>query len=126
MMKVMKQITKPSFDFENKYSEQYQIIAGVDEVGRGALAGPIVAAAVVFKKYDSVINDLVEINDSKIVPAVMRLNLDELIKIKAYDFAIGQVSSLEIDKYGIGAANVMAFERALNGLKKCEFALIDG
>ena len=41
----MKQITKPSFDFENKYSEQYQIIAGVDEVGRGALAGPSWALA---------------------------------------------------------------------------------
>jgi len=122
----MKETNKPNFDFEKKYLEQYGIIAGVDEVGRGALAGPIVAAAVVFQKYDSIIGELIEINDSKVVQAVKRLKLDELIKIKANDFAIGQISASEIDKYGIGAANVMAFEKALRGLKKCDFALIDG
>lgn len=122
----MMQATKPNFDFEKKYLEQYGIIAGVDEVGRGALAGPIVAAAVVFARYESIISLLGDINDSKVVPALKRLELDELIKSKAKDFSIGQVSASEIDKYGIGAANVMAFEKALRNLKKCDYALIDG
>jgi len=122
----MKQTTKPSFDFEKKYLEQYAVIAGVDEVGRGALAGPIVAAAVVFNKYDKVIKDLSEVNDSKILSALKRLELDELIKSKAIDFSIGVVEAKEIDKFGIGAANVMAFEKAIKGLKKCDYSFIDG
>ena len=52
----MKQLIKPNFEYEKKYLEQYVVIAGVDEVGRGALAGPIVAAAVVFEKYDKIRN----------------------------------------------------------------------
>lgn len=122
----MKEFVKPNFNFEKKYLEQYTFIAGVDEVGRGALAGPIVAAAVIFNKYDKVIKSLDGVNDSKILSAPKRLELDELIKIKANDFSIGVVGPEEIDKYGIGAANVMAFDRALRGLKKCDFALIDG
>ena len=126
MMKVMKTNPKPTFDFEKKYIEQYNNISGVDEVGRGALAGPIVAAAVVFNKYDKIIKALDGVNDSKILSASKRLELDELIKIKAKYFALGIVDSQEIDKHGIGAANIMAFDRALKGLPRCDFALIDG
>lgn len=122
----MKEFVKPNFNFEKKYLEQYTFIAGVDEVGRGALAGPIVAAAVIFDKYDKVIKSLDGVNDSKILSAPKRLELDELIKMRAKDFSIVTVGPEEIDKYGIGAANVMAFDRALRGLKKCDFALIDG
>lgn len=122
----MKKINKPNFEFEKKYSEQYNCIAGVDEVGRGALAGPIVAAAVVFDKYEKIIKLLDGVNDSKLLSALKRLELDELIKSKAKSFSIGVVGPDEIDKFGIGAANVMAFERAIKGIKKCDFALIDG
>lgn len=126
MMKVMKEYAKPNFNFEKRHSEQYKFIAGVDEVGRGALAGPIVAAAVVFDRYDKIITALNGVNDSKILSALKRLEMDELIKSKARDFSIGIVTPEEIDKYGIGAANVMAFERALKGINECNFALIDG
>lgn len=121
-----KYLQKPTFVFENKYLDQYNIIAGVDEVGRGALAGPIVAAAVIFEEYDDIIKKLNGVNDSKILSAPKRLELDEIIKASAKDFSLGIVSSEEIDKYGIGSANVMAFDRALKGLKKCDLALIDG
>ena len=126
MIKVVKQLIKPTFEIENKFSIQYRYISGIDEVGRGALAGPIVAAAVIFDKYEKVISLLSEINDSKILSAPKRLELDELIKTKAKDFSLGIVDSGEIDKFGIGSANVMAFDRAIKGLKKCDFALIDG
>lgn len=116
----------PNFGYEINYSKKKFFIAGVDEVGRGSLAGPIVAAAVVFNQYDKVIKYLLNINDSKILSPTKRLEFDELIKLKATDFSIGIVEAFEIDKYGIGSANVMAFQRALNGLKKCDFVLIDG
>ncbi|MCL5411011.1 MAG: ribonuclease HII [Patescibacteria group bacterium] len=117
----------PTFEYELKYSmNKKAIIAGVDEVGRGALAGPIVAAAVVFKNYEKIIQELSGINDSKILTPTKRLEYDELIKSKACNFAIGLVDASEIDHYGIGSANVMAFQRALDGLEKCNFVLIDG
>jgi len=126
-LELMIKRTNPNFENEQKHDgDGNKAIAGVDEVGRGSLAGPIVAAAVVFKKYEKVVLDLAEVNDSKILSPVKRLELDELIKTKASDFSIGIVEASEIDRYGIGSANVMAFQRALNGLKKCDFVLIDG
>jgi ribonuclease HII len=124
----VKTILSPNFEYEKQFccGKDGFCIAGIDEVGRGALAGPIVAAAVVFQKYDEILSGLDGVNDSKILSAPRRLELDELIKIKAADFAIGVVDSHEIDKFGIGAANIMAFDRAIKGLKKCDFALIDG
>ncbi len=116
----------PNFEYEIKFSSKYAVIAGVDEVGRGALAGPIVAAAVVFKKYDKIISLLQGINDSKILSPTKRLEFDELIKSKAEDFGIGKVESVEIDHFGIGAANIIAFQRALKNIKRCDFVLIDG
>lgn len=116
----------PTFEYEIEHMKNEKVVAGVDEVGRGALAGPIVAAAVVFEKYEEIINNLIGINDSKVLSPTKRLEYDELIKSKASDFSIGIVEACEIDKYGIGFANVMAFQRALKGLKKCDFVLIDG
>lgn len=117
---------KPNFNFEIEFSKQYGVVAGVDEVGRGALAGPIVASAVVFSNYSKIKKSIGKIRDSKILTPPEREVLDKIIRSEAADFAIGEVSVEEIDKFGIGAANVMAFKRALDGLKKCDFALIDG
>lgn len=116
----------PSFKCEKVSSKQYGVVAGVDEVGRGALAGPLVAAAVVFDKYDKVSKELKEIRDSKILTANKRFILDSIIKAIAVEYSFGVVSSQEIDAYGIGAANVLVFQRALDGLKECNHALIDG
>lgn len=117
---------KPNFDLELQFrNEKIKIIAGIDEVGRGALAGPIVAGAVVFANYDD-LDSLNEINDSKKLTAKKREELDALIKKLSADYAIGVVEAEEIDKIGIGAANIVAFKRALDQLRKCDLALIDG
>ena len=118
---------KPSFNLEINLSVNNQIIAGVDEVGRGCLAGPIVAAAVVFSDYEKVIQKLLEVNDSKKITENKRIELDLLIRKTALSYGIGQISVESINKIGIGAANVLAFKTALDNLKnRCNIALIDG
>ncbi len=126
MARKKKKIKKPTFQLEIEYSNDQRIIAGVDEVGRGCIAGPIVAAAVVFDRYEKVIKKLKEINDSKILTAKKRKELNKIILNNASDYGIGQAEVWEIDKFGIGAANIMAFKRALDNLKNCDLALIDG
>ena len=113
----------PSLKYEIDLMEQgHEVVAGVDEVGRGALAGPIVAATVVL----DVSNIDSGILDSKKLTAKKREKLNKQILKTAKDVGIGEVSNIEIDKLGIGAANVLAFSRALHKLKNVDFALIDG
>jgi len=118
----------PDFTFERKIKKNYRVpaVAGVDEVGRGALAGPLVAAAVILdtgKKSEEVLR---EVNDSKVLTSKKREKLSELIKEYALDYSVGIVEVEEIDYFGVGAANILAFKRALDGLSLCQFALIDG
>lgn len=101
-------------------------IAGVDEVGRGALAGPLVAAAVVFDQNNTVEMDLWGVTDSKRLTSKQREELVPKIKSLASNFAFGIISVEEVDRWGVGAANVMAFKRALDGLGEVDLALIDG
>lgn len=122
---------RPTFEYELEISPGGEIIvAGVDEVGRGALAGPIVAAAVVFDLNNPtlLIRSLQKcrISDSKTLTEKQRTKANKVIRKCAVDLAIGQVEVAEIDKHGIGGANVLAFKRALDGLSKCDFVLIDG
>ncbi len=115
----------PSFKIEIKLrSEGYDLIAGVDEVGRGALAGPIVAAAVVFdveKKFKG----SNKIADSKILDKDDREDVEKIIRKEASLIGIGEVSVSDIDKFGIGKANILAFDRALQDIE-IDFVLIDG
>jgi ribonuclease HII len=90
------------------------------------LAGPIVAAAVIFKNFNEIQDKLTRIDDSKKLTAKNRQEIDQIVRDYAFDLAIGEVSVTEIDQYGIGAANVIAFKRAIDKLKRCNFALIDG
>lgn len=114
---------KPSFNNEIELIEQgYKVVAGVDEVGRGALAGPIVACAVVLDPK----KDFGDVLDSKKLTAKKRAILSKYILAESKDVGIGEVSNVEIDKLGIGKANVLAFSMALHELKKINFALIDG
>jgi ribonuclease HII len=114
----------PSFEFEKEIlSWGYNFVAGVDEVGRGALAGPIVSAAVIFDVGREIDAD---IEDSKEIDAKKRAELNEYILKHCLDFGIGLVSNKEINKMGIGQANILSFSRALKALKKIDFALIDG
>src|SRR5689334_20146428 len=82
----------------------FQIIAGVDEVGRGALAGPVVAAAVILN-YSDIPKG---INDSKQVTKLRRERLADEIKARARSFAIAFVDNTEIDRINILRASLQA------------------
>ena len=89
-----------------------QYIAGVDEVGIGPLAGPVVAAAVVFPPGIEIDG----IDDSKVLDEESRLRLDAEIREKAAAFAIGVVEVEEIDRLNIYHAGIRAMQLALSGL----------
>ena len=84
--------------YENEgYTKGYLYIGGIDEAGRGPLAGPVVASVVVFKP-----NTKIEgINDSKKLSETKREELFDIIKEKALDYGIGIVNNEEIDKHNI-------------------------
>ncbi|MBR5911044.1 MAG: ribonuclease HII [Bacteroidales bacterium] len=97
--------------------------AGCDEAGRGCLAGPVVAAAVILKK-DA---DYPELNDSKQITEMKRMQLRELVMNEALAYGIGIVTAEEIDKINILNASFLAMHRALDELKlQPELLLIDG
>jgi ribonuclease HII len=99
------------------------IEAGLDEAGRGCLAGPVVAAAVILPKdfYDK------QLTDSKQLNAKQRQRLIEVIKTHAIDYAIAEVDHSTIDQINIYKASVMAMHRAVEQLKtKPDHLLVDG
>ena len=97
--------------------------AGCDEAGRGCLAGPVVAAAVILKK-DA---DYPELNDSKQLTEKKRMKLRELVMQEALTYGIGIVTAQEIDKINILNASFLAMHRALDQLTvQPELLLIDG
>jgi ribonuclease HII len=102
---------------------QNLIEAGCDEVGRGCLAGPVVAAAVILpKKFKHGL-----LNDSKQLSESARLSLDEVIKKEALAWAIAEVSPQQIDQINILKASFKAMHLALDQLKFTpELLLIDG
>ena len=98
------------------------IIAGVDEVGRGSLIGPVYAAAVILNNS---INKK-KLKDSKKISKIKRENLEKYIKQNSY-WAIGSASLLEIEKLNILNASLLAMKRAIKKLKKKPtLVLIDG
>ena len=90
-----------------------QVVAGVDEVGVGPLAGPVVAAAVVLPARV----DLPGLNDSKKLSSKARERLDRAIREQALGFAIGEVESVEIDRINILQATLESMRRAVNALE---------
>lgn len=105
--------------------ENYTIQVGVDEAGRGCLAGPVVAAAVILPKNYS--NE--ELNDSKKLNLSQRNKLkSELIANSKIKYGIGVVSNEEIDQINILQATFLAMHRAIDQLnvKKMDILLIDG
>ena len=100
-----------------------KIIAGCDEAGRGCLAGPVVAAAVILPKGFKNIT----LNDSKILSKKKRDLLRPIIEKQAISWAIGIVYPLEIDKINILNASFLAMHRAIEKLAiKAELLIIDG
>lgn len=110
------------FEFD-KNIRNGRIICGVDEAGRGPLAGDVYAAAVIFDE-DTVIE---EINDSKKLSEKKREMLFDLITEKAKAYCIATASIEEIEEINILNAAMLAMKRAIEGLElKPELALIDG
>ncbi|MFL8709273.1 ribonuclease HII [Clostridioides sp. GD02377] len=109
--------------FENEgYNKGYLYIGGIDEAGRGPLAGPVVASVVVFKK-DTKIEG---VNDSKKLSEAKRDELFEVIKKEALDYGIGIVNNEEIDEFNILNATYMAMKKAINCLKQApDYLLVD-
>ena len=105
------------------HSEKIIVEAGCDEAGRGCLAGPVVAAAVILPRdyYHPVLND------SKQLEKEVREELRDEIIEKAIDWAIAEVDNVEIDRINILNASFLAMHRAIQKLKKIpELLLIDG
>lgn len=103
------------------YSDMIE--AGCDEAGRGCLAGPVVAAAVILKKDC----DYPKLNDSKQLTEKKRMQLRELVMHEALTYGIGVVTAQEIDEINILNASFLAMHRALDQLTiEPELLLIDG
>ncbi len=109
--------------FENEaYAQGYRAIVGTDEVGRGPLAGPVVAAAVVLPRGVEILG----INDSKKLSEKRREALAEEIKAKALAYKIAEVSPAEIDRVNILHAAERAMKEAVEALPFGDFVLADG
>lgn len=116
--KILKEIdrVKKMYAFDKSFGN-FKYIAGVDEVGRGPLAGPIVSCAVILD-LDVLEDDLIlELNDSKKINEKKREELAEIIKEKALAYNISLRTAKEIDEKGIGVCNNEVFLEACNGLK---------
>ena len=113
--------TTPDYSFESRYSSP---VCGVDEAGRGPLAGPVVAAAVILPP-ESLPNSL---NDSKVLSVARReLLLNEMIARDDILVSLGIAEPEEIDRLNILHASMIAMRRAVTGLPvRPEMALIDG
>ncbi len=122
----------PSFELEEGLKRQgYEVIAGVDEVGRGPLAGPVVAAAVVLPVRD--ILDAPEsplwlegIDDSKALTPGQRLEAVQHIRAHSKAIGLGMASPQEIDAHGISEATARAMQRAVSDLRlRPSYILVD-
>ncbi len=114
----------PDFSFEKEAVNQgYKYVCGVDEAGRGPLAGPVCAAAVILPENC----EIEGLNDSKKISEKKREVLFDIIKEKAVAYCIAFGTVEEIEEYNILEATYIAMNRAIEGLNiKADFALIDG
>lgn len=101
----------------------FKTVCGVDEAGRGPLAGPVYAAAVILP----VGAQITGLNDSKKLSEKKREELFDIITNTAVSFSIGIADEKEIDEINILNATFLAMKRAINGLEICpDYAIIDG
>jgi len=113
-------------DFSIELDCGKKVIAGIDEAGRGPLCGPVVAGAVIFKKYD--FENIPLITDSKQMSEKQRqIAYDWLTNNPDVLWAVGQCSAKEIDELNILKASLMAMKRAVSALDVSpEYCLVDG
>ncbi|MCB0070392.1 MAG: ribonuclease HII [Caldilineaceae bacterium] len=117
----------PSFAYELEYRRQgFRFIAGVDEAGRGALAGPVAAAAVIVPELGAPAGVWAEVRDSKQLRPAVRETLAAAVRAEALAHAVGMASAAEIDEMGIAPATRLAMTRAIAALQPAaDFLLID-
>ena len=111
------------YDFDNQYrKDNNYLIAGIDEVGRGCLAGPLVVACCILKSDFN--SD--EINDSKLIKESKREKLYDLIINNCIDYQIEVIDSKTVDKLNPKKASIYGMEKSLSNIKiKPHLALID-
>ena len=114
----------PTLDLEKKlWQSGYSVICGLDEVGRGSFAGPVVVGAVVFPRDCLIPTDVA---DSKLLKPRQRERLSKEIKKSALYWSVAEISVNHINNLGIGRATQKAFRKALKLLeKRPDFVLID-
>lgn len=113
---------KPTLNLENSlWQKGYNYIVGIDEVGRGSWAGPLVVAGVILPKDFQIPEGLA---DSKLVKPNLRVKLSKLINQSAVRISIAQIEPKDIDKVGVGRATHIAFRKVAASLKP-DFCLID-
>ena len=124
-MCVLQKILSPTLELENAaYSRGFSKIAGIDEAGRGPLAGPVVVAAVILGRNW---NTKFELNDSKQLTAKKRQVLYDLICAEASAFKIVSVSPQEIDRLNILQATMVGMQRCSDEIDPSpDYLLVDG
>lgn len=114
---------KPTRAHESElWAAGHRLVAGVDEVGRGAWAGPLVAAAVVLPDKCT----LKGIRDSKLLTKTRRLELSQAIKRLASGIGVGWATATEIDQIGLSNALQLAGWRSLHALGSVDMVILDG
>lgn len=123
----------PSFEYEQQYWQHgVELVAGLDEVGMGALAGPVCAAAVIFRREihnasASRRTEIPSIRDSKTLSAKQREIAATWIQEQSLSWAVGEASVEEITELNIRNAAQLAMRRAVDGLTKTpDLLLLDG
>ena len=124
MARAKKEVVPLGWDIEDAaYADGYTAVCGCDEAGRGPLAGPVVAAAVILPRGC----DIPGLNDSKKLTEKKREALFDVICENAVAYAIAEASAEEIDEINILNASMLAMRRAVEALSvSADFALIDG
>ena len=124
-MRVLRKMLSPTLELENAaYSRGFSKIAGIDEAGRGPLAGPVVVAAVILGRNW---NTKFELNDSKQLTAKKRQVLYDLICAEASAFKMVSVSPQEIDRLNILQATMIGMQRCADEIDPSpDYLLVDG
>lgn len=123
-------MTLPDYSYEKKaHKNGFRVVAGMDEVGRGSFAGPVVAGVVAFvsdPKPGILDAGHIRINDSKKLTPKQREKSAFWIKHGAFCYGIGKASVLEINRFGIKKASEIAFRRAIKNCgRRIDYLLID-
>jgi ribonuclease HII len=120
----------PTLDLERALQKESNLtlIAGVDEAGRGAIAGPVVAAAVILPlDRPKNLERMRDVDDSKQLSPKQRELLYDIVVANALAFGVASISASEIDEFGILPANALAMKAAISSLNPApEYLLIDG